>query len=132
MRQVYTIEEVLVLLRELHAPEPLIEQVQEQAALRARYKNQRERDEVIVGSGYGRTSQRGHVELVVNDQLTQMDTKKAREIGLMLLEAAEAAESDEIMIGLLTQIGLTPEGQQRVLLDLRELRQGARGVSHPQ
>jgi hypothetical protein len=57
--------------------------------------------------------------------------KKAREVGLMLLEAAEAAMSDEIMVKLLEQVGLPPEARTGMLLHLREIRQGTRGTSWP-
>jgi hypothetical protein len=61
-----------------------------------------------------------------------MEAAKAREIGLMLIQAAEAATSDEIFITLLKQIGLdTGEHHGTILLALREIRQGTRGVSWP-
>lgn len=87
-------------------------------------------DRVTVASGFGGATSRGFVELTLNDQLTQMDIAKAREIGLMLLEAAEAATSDQIIAQLLRdKIGIDdPDKIGHILLDLRELRQGTRDI----
>jgi hypothetical protein len=57
----------------------------------------------------------------------QMTPKKAKEIADMLLTAAEAAISDEIVMKLLRKVGITdPTRLGTILLDLRELRQGTR------
>ena len=49
----------------------------------------------------------------------------------MLLEAAEAATSDEIFVTMLEKIGIDTERAGHVLIDLREIRQGTRGTSWP-
>jgi hypothetical protein len=89
-------------------------------------------DAISVSSGYGQASQRGFVDLTLNETRSQMDPAKAREVGLMLIEAAEAAVSDEIVMALLRdKIGLDADRVAYVLLDLREIRQGTRGTSWP-
>ena len=91
-------------------------------------------DEVTVSSGFGVKSQRGTVDLTINDERTQMDARKAREVGLMLIEAGEAAASDEMFMRLLDKIGASkdPETRGRFLLELREIRQGTKDTSRPQ
>ena len=70
--------------------------------------------------------------MTLNDHRSQMDPAKGREIGLMLIEAAEAAISDEVFVRLLEQMGVDdPQHYGRLLLELRELRQGTRGTSYP-
>jgi hypothetical protein len=98
-----------------------------------RKRPRKELDNVTVASGYGTKSKRGFVELTIDETLTQMDATKAREVGLMLLEAAEAATSDEVFVQLLVKLGVPNDPQMtgQVLLDLRELRQGTRGTSYP-
>jgi hypothetical protein len=88
-------------------------------------------DAITVASGFGQLSRRGFVDFTLNEVRTQMPADKAREVGLMLLEAAEAAESDEIFVKLLEKTGLPAEAAGRMLLELRELRQGTRGTSWP-
>lgn len=119
------------------ASKGLIEKFQKQAEFALQYKARGRapdgpHDAVTVSSGRGQRTGEGFVELTVNDVLTQMPAAKAREIGLMLLEASEAAISDEIFIKLLAEVGVTePQAQGNILLKLRELRQGTRGVSWP-
>lgn len=49
----------------------------------------------------------------------------------MLLQASEAAISDEALVLLLDDIGLPEEARGPMLLRIRELRQGTRGTSNP-
>lgn len=131
-RQVFVLEEVVAMLQATGAAAGTIEKFRKQAEFVAGSKRQQGYDDVQVASGYGATSKRGHVELTVNDQRIQMDPKKAREIGLMLIESAEAATSDEMFMTLLARIGIDDaEKLGRILIDLREIRQGARGVVYP-
>ena len=88
-------------------------------------------DTVTVSSGFGQKSRKGFVVFTLNDQACQMDAAKAREIGIMLLESAEAAISDELFVTLMTQQGISIETAGRLLVDLREIRQGTRGISWP-
>ena len=130
-RKTFVLEEVIAMLKVSGAPNRVIDAFQKQAEFVAAKRNQKELDEVTVASGFGHASRRGHVEFTLNDQLSQMDAQKAREVGLMLLEAAEAATSDEIVVTLLEEIGIDTEGAGRLLIKLREIRQGTRGVSWP-
>jgi len=128
-KQILVLEEVIAILRSCSAPNRVIDQFRERAELIVSKRNEKTRDEVTVSSGFGHDSRRGSVQLTVNDVQTQMDAPKAREIGVMLLEAAEAAMSDEMMMTLLMQkVGLDEERAMHVLLDLREIRQGTRGI----
>lgn len=131
-RQVFVLEEVIAILKGSSAPARVLETFQQHAAVIAAKRNEKTVDEVTVSSGFGAASRRGHVELTMNDQLSQMPPAKAREIGLMLLEAAEAATSDELFVTLLTErLGLGQDAAGRVLIDLREIRQGTRGIAWP-
>jgi hypothetical protein len=132
-RQVLILEELLALMDQAKIPPAGIARVREAAELLIAYKAERAiGDDVTVASGFGQHSRRGFVELTVNDQRVQMEAAKAREIGMMLLESAEAAISDEIFVRLLVeQIGLPAEAAGRTLIELRELRQGTRGTSRP-
>jgi hypothetical protein len=91
-------------------------------------------DNVTVTSGYGSKSGQGFVELTINQERTQMDVNKAREVAGMLLEATSAAAGDAALVQLLREkLGITdPDKIGMVLLDLRELRQGTRGIARPQ
>jgi hypothetical protein len=131
-RQVFVLEEVLAILKGSGATPGVIETFQRHATFIAAKRNAKTMDAVTVSSSFGSDTRRGSVELTMNDQLSQMPPAKAREIGIMLLEAAEAAMSDEIFVTLLTErLGLERDAAARVLIDLREIRQGTRGTSWP-
>jgi hypothetical protein len=131
-RHVYVLEEILAILQSIGAAKGTIENFRRQAEAITAHKAARELDDVVVSSGFGVKSQRGTVDLTINDQNSQMGAKKAREIGLMLIEAAEAATSDEIVVTLLKRIGITePDRLGHILVDLREIRQGTRGIARP-
>jgi hypothetical protein len=131
-KQLLVVDEVLAMLEVVGVTRALREKFARQVAFVLDARNTREvetdTDRVEVASGYG--AKGGHVVLSLNEQRTQLDPAKAREIGLMLLEAAEAAISDQIVMTLLQQkVGLPPEKLGAILLDLREIRQGTRGTS---
>lgn len=131
-RQVLVLEEILAMLKVIGAPNRVVDAFRDQAERVLEKKPEKNLDAVSVSSGFGQTSRVGFVELTLNETRSQMDAKKAREIGLMLIEAAEAAASDEIFVKLLERIGVeSVEQHGRILLELRELRQGTRGVSWP-
>ena len=82
-----------------------------------------------VASILSNRTKRGMVELTLNDEKTQMDLEKAREVVGMLHGAIEAAVSDELLYKFLTEkIGIEPEAAGAALLDFRELRQGSRST----
>jgi len=131
-KQLLVLEEVIAMLKTISAPNRVIDDFRKRAEFVLHLKPAVERDEIQVSSGFGAASRQGLVELTLNDQRTQMDVRKAREIGLMLIEAAEAATSDEIVMRLLTdKVGLAAEQVAHVLIDLREIRQGTRDVRWP-
>jgi hypothetical protein len=133
-KRMLVLEEVLAIMEAVGIPPGPIAKVKAQAEEVIAHKQGqiREYDEVMIGSGFGRNSEVGFVEFIINGELTQMDIKKAREIGLMLLDAAEAAASDQMFVTLLKQQGLKDERVHgQILLMLREIRQGTRSVSWP-
>lgn len=78
-------------------------------------------------------SKMGMIEFSLNDEMSQWDLDKAREIHRMLGEAIEAAVSDTLIYHFLTEkIGLNDDQASRALVDFRELRQGSRQSVRPQ
>jgi hypothetical protein len=74
----------------------------------------------------------GMIEFSFNDEMSQWDLDKAREIHRMLGEAIEAAVSDTLIHQFLVQkVGLDENKAAAALMDFRELRQGSRGTSQP-
>jgi len=128
------LEEVLAMLKVVDVSPAKIAAFKRQAETVLGTRTVAGADGIVVQSGYGSVSQRGFVELSLNDvERVQMDVAKAREIGGMLIEAASAAASDETVAWLLRErVGLTnPEQLGAILLDLRTHRQGGRtGQAH--
>jgi hypothetical protein len=87
-----------------------------------------------VASAFGHHSKAGYVNMRMGAAEDQMTPAKAKEIANMIRDAAEAAIGDECFMKLLDEIGVqdTPEQRGGILLRLRELRQGSRGVVYPQ
>lgn len=83
---------------------------------------------IEIGSILSQRTKRGMVELALNNESTQMDLDKAREVVGMLQAAIEAAITDELIVGFFTARGLSIEDATRLLADFRELRQGSRDV----
>lgn len=129
----FVLEEVLAMLEAVGVPAKHVTAFREQAEATLAHQPARGEDHVWVNSGFGVRTRRGFVTLEVNEARSQMDTKKAREIGFMLIEAAEAGESDEIVATWLTQHGVAndPDTLGQILLDLRAIRHGTRGSSRP-
>jgi hypothetical protein len=74
----------------------------------------------------------GRVEMRLNDQVVQMDIRKAKETVQMLAEAIEAAASDQILYQFMRErIGLDDERATRALVDFREIRHGSKGLVIP-
>jgi hypothetical protein len=74
----------------------------------------------------GKETGMGMVEMSINDELTQMDLDKAREVHRMLGECIEAAVSDWLIHKFFTErMKLEPEKAAAVLMDFRELRHGS-------
>ena len=88
--------------------------------------------EITVTTLLSSKTKEGRVELALNGELTQMDLVKAHSVTLMLMQAIEAAGTDQMLYQFLTErIGLAPDAASMALLDFRELRQGSRERVHP-
>ena len=88
---------------------------------------------VEIASILSHRTKQGMVEFQLNDEKTQWDLPKAREILAMLSGAIEAAVSDQLMYEFLIQrVGLDEDRASRALLDFREMRQGSRETVYPQ
>src|SRR5690242_5762384 len=84
-------------------------------------------NEVRVTSIDGHHTQRGLVDLVVPDGRVQVDPTKARELAGMLIEAAEAAETDEFLMDEFTSyVGLDERGAATMLQRFRVARDAKR------
>ncbi len=93
-----------------------------------------EDDHFEVASLYGQRTREPAVNFKTGTVEHQLTVKKAREVAFMLLEAAEAAVSDAVMMTLLREkVGISDEMRlSLILLDLREIRQGSRDTVYPQ
>jgi hypothetical protein len=88
---------------------------------------------IEIGTILSHRTKQGMVELTLNDEKTQMDLDKAREVLSMLAGAIEAAVSDGLLYAFLTKkVGMHEDRAARALLDFRELRQGSRSTVFPQ
>ena len=88
--------------------------------------------DITVSTLLSSRTKEGRVELSLNGELTQMDLVKAHTVVLMLMQAIEAAGTDQMLYQYLTErIGLEPEKASMVLLDFRELRHGSRERVYP-
>lgn len=88
--------------------------------------------EITVSTLLSSSTKEGRVELQVNSELTQMDLDKARTVSVMLMQAIEAATTDQMLYQFLTErVGLSTEKATMALLDFRELRQGSRERVNP-
>lgn len=77
---------------------------------------------ISVTSIYGAHSRRGLVRLVVGEAEVQMEPFKAREIAAFLVEAAGAAEGDQILMRVLDRAGMSPQRAAQVLVAMRHER----------
>ena len=81
---------------------------------------------ISVESLSGTQHQRGLVRITIGKANTLMSPTKAREIAVYLLEAAEAAETDEAMIRFCDSMGLAEPQAVHMLRSLRTERDKAR------
>jgi hypothetical protein len=132
--QLFVLPEVLAMMQVVDIAPAKIAAFKRQAEAVAEKRPTTGHDNVSVASGYGSASQKGFVELTINDQRTQMEIKKAIEIAVMIIDAAGAAATDAALMRLLRErVGITDtERLGRILLDLREMRQGSRDIVRPQ
>jgi hypothetical protein len=132
--QLFALPEVLAMMQVVDISPAKIAAFKRQAEAVAEKRPTTGHDNVAVGSGYGSSSRKGFVELTINDQRTQLEIKKAIEIAVMLIEAASAASVDAAVMQLMRdRVGIDDDERLgRILLDLREIRQGSRDVVRPQ
>ena len=99
-----------------------------QAVLHAVTRRGARRGDLEVVSSFGMATQQPYVELWVDTSPAQMTPAKAREIALMLLEGADASESDATLIGFAQgALGMDIAGPARLVDQLRQYRAQTRG-----
>jgi hypothetical protein len=76
----------------------------------------------FVASIYGARTRKGIVEVTLGDQKHQVTPSKAREMAGFLLEAAGAAEGDEILLRVLDRAGISQQRAAHVLMAMRQER----------
>ena len=80
--------------------------------------------EFTVSSIYGAASKKPYVNVEVTVSPMQLSPAKAREIALMLLESADAAESDAVLIGYARDVlSLGDQGAAQLLNQFRQHRE---------
>jgi hypothetical protein len=68
---------------------------------------------------YGANTQRGLVELTLGSAQVTVTPAKAREMAAFMLEAATAAEGDEVLMRVLDRAGMSPQRAAQVLIAMR-------------
>src|SRR5262245_35436458 len=71
---------------------------------------------------YGAATQRGLVEVTLGAEKVLVEPAKAREMASFLLEAATAAEGDEVLMRVLDRAGLSRQRAAQVLIAMRQER----------
>lgn len=85
--------------------------------------------EFATSSIYGYTSKKPYVNLEVSVSPMQLSPGKARECALMLLESADAAESDAVLIGFARDaLGMDETESAKLLNQFRQYREKQRGT----
>ena len=86
-----------------------------------------------MSSLYGQNTRLGLVQLTVDGHpISQLEPTKAKEIGLFLIECAEAAISDQVLVEFLVgKLGVERDKAAMALKDVREIRQGTREAVFP-
>lgn len=78
--------------------------------------------DIEVKSLYGAQTRQGLVRLVVGSEAVQVSPSKAREIAGYLIEAATAAEGDEVLMEVLNRAGMSASRAAQVLMAMRRER----------
>lgn len=85
--------------------------------------------EFSTSSIYGYKSKKPYVNLEVSVSPMQLSPAKARECALMLMESADAAESDAVLIGFARDtLGMDEQGSAQLLNQFRLYREKQRGM----
>jgi hypothetical protein len=88
-----------------------------------------QRGEFATSSIYGYASKEPYVNLEVSVSPMQLSPAKARECALMLLESADASESDAVLIGYARDVlDLDMQGAAQLLNQFRQYREKQRGT----
>jgi hypothetical protein len=85
-----------------------------------------ERDEEVqfsVSSLFGMMTGKGLVAVQFGSQKCQIEPGEARRLAMLLLESAEAAESDAAFVHALTAMGMARDGVAKMLQALRTERE---------
>lgn len=85
------------------------------------------RDAILITSLYGLRKREGLVELRWGEQLAQLTVDQARRHALGVMEAAAAAEFDELLVEVLLEWGLSLPVIGQLMLAFRERLQEASG-----
>lgn len=73
----------------------------------------------FVKSIFGAQTQRGLVEITLGREKHLVRPAKAREMATFMLEAATAAEGDEVLMKVLDRVGMSQQRAAQVLLAMR-------------
>lgn len=100
-----------------------------QAVMEQIVKRDRTMGQISVASTFGYATQKPYVELTMDVSPAQFSPAKAREIALMLLEAADASESDAVLMAFARDtIGLDERRAAQLLDQFRQMRERNRGT----
>lgn len=84
-----------------------------QAVMEQIVKRDRRMGQISIASSFGYATQKPYVELAMDTSPAQFSPAKAREIAMWLLEAADAAESDAVLMAFARRrSGSTSEGRR--------------------
>ena len=68
---------------------------------------------------YGANTRRGLVEVTIFGRQLLVPPAKAREMAAFMIEAATAAEGDEVLMRVLDRVGMSPQRAGQVLIAMR-------------
>lgn len=71
---------------------------------------------------YGAATRRGLVEVTLGAEQMLVEPAKARELAAFLLEAATAAEGDEVLMRVLERVGMSQQRAAQLLMAMRQER----------
>lgn len=87
---------------------------------------------IEIGTILSHTTGRRRIEVSIGSEVAQWDVGDAKKIAASLMEAIEAAISDELIFKFLTEkVQLSPEKAAMLLVEFRELRQGSKEAVNP-
>lgn len=71
---------------------------------------------------YGAKTRKGLVEVTLGSESVLVEPAKAREMAAYMVEAATAAEGDEVLMRVLDRAGMSPQRAAQVLMAMRQER----------